>query len=191
MSSVVRKAAIFGIGFMGKGISKNVLLKGNSIGLQEIFLYDLNFTHFRNEVAPLLKEQINSVKYTLVKEPKEILKEVDLVSLSLPSEEACEKLLFHEKSGILSGLRESAENGEKIIVDHSTFTKTFARSCSEKARKYGNIHYIDAPVSGGPQGAWDGSLSIMIGGEEHAAKRVIPFLELFSSKQKYFGSSGI
>eukprot|EP01034_Spumella_vulgaris_P034657 gene34657-42746_t len=52
------------------------------------------------------------------------------------------------------------------------------------------VVYLDAPVSGGPGGAWDGSLSIMIGGAKEDVEVVRPVLELYSSKIQHMGNIG-
>jgi 3-hydroxyisobutyrate dehydrogenase-like beta-hydroxyacid dehydrogenase len=51
-------------------------------------------------------------------------------------------------------------------------------------------HYLDAPVSGGQTGAENGSLTIMVGGEEEAYKRSKKVLSTYSKFSKYMGETG-
>jgi len=60
----------------------------------------------------------------------------------------------------------------------------------DKQAKQHGIIYIDAPVSGGPKGAEDGTLTIMMGGPEQACDVVRPVLDLYASKILHFGSVG-
>jgi 3-hydroxyisobutyrate dehydrogenase-like beta-hydroxyacid dehydrogenase len=81
---------------------------------------------------------------------KDILNQTDIISLSLPSEEVCENLLFGKESGIVYNLKNPDKH--RIIMDHSTYSKTFVTHCAKQAKLHGNISFVDAPVSGGPQG---------------------------------------
>ena len=63
-------------------------------------------------------------------------------------------------NGILNNVKDNT-----IIVDHTTASANIAKEyfniCKEK-----NLHFLDAPISGGQAGAENGKLSIMVGGEE-------------------------
>jgi 2-hydroxy-3-oxopropionate reductase len=52
------------------------------------------------------------------------------------------------------------------------------------------LHVVDAPVSGGPLGAHEGSLSIMVGGDPGDVRRVLPALEAMGSTVRVFGKLG-
>lgn len=49
---------------------------------------------------------------------------------------------------------------------------------------------MDAPVSGGPQGALNGTLTVMVGGPEGAFRRYIPLLQLIGTNLVHFGPAG-
>lgn len=76
-----------------------------------------------------------------------------------------------------------------IIVDMSTnlpsLTTTLASNAIEKG-----LHWIDAPVSGGLQGASQGTLSIMVGGDQHIITQVYPLLQRLGSHVLVCGESG-
>lgn len=76
-----------------------------------------------------------------------------------------------------------------VLVDMSTIAPATARRCAEILREVG-ADFIDAPVSGGVEGARNGSLSIMVGGEPVTLDRVRPFLRSFSTRVTHMGPVG-
>ena len=64
-----------------------------------------------------------------------------------------------------------------------------ARELDTACRKQGN-HFVDAPVSGGQQGAENGQLSIMCGGEEAIYQRVLPTLQHYAKATNLMGPAG-
>ena len=79
--------------------------------------------------------------------------------------------VFLGSSGLLAG----ASAGD-VVVDMTTSEPDLAKEIAERADEAGVVS-IDAPVSGGDVGARNGTLSIMIGGEEMAVERVRPIFE--------------
>lgn len=77
----------------------------------------------------------------------------------------------------------------KIVLDHGTFSRAFVVNNHNRAKESGVI-YLDAPVSGGPQGASLGTLTIMIGGDDHIVNNITPILQLYAKKIVHFGSIG-
>lgn len=65
----------------------------------------------------------------------------------------------------------------KILVDHSTTPVDITKEFSHQLKKQTGMHWIDAPVSGGPPAARDGSLAIMAGADNAVIVRAMPVLE--------------
>ncbi|MEP1469487.1 MAG: NAD(P)-dependent oxidoreductase [Halieaceae bacterium] len=86
--------------------------------------------------------------------------------------------------GVFAGLRPGA-----AVVDHTTASANLAREMAELAKDLG-LDFLDAPVSGGQAGAENGALTIMVGGEETAFKRVSPVLEAYGRCIKRLGPVG-
>jgi 3-hydroxyisobutyrate dehydrogenase len=86
--------------------------------------------------------------------------------------------------GVAEGLRSGG-----LVVDHSTIspeaTKGFAARVSEQGG-----HWLDAPVSGGSEGAVNAKLSIMVGGDGEQLARVMPYLEDVGSTITHVGPTG-
>jgi len=76
-----------------------------------------------------------------------------------------------------------------LLIDCSTIDVETTRSLSNDAQQRG-LHMVDAPVSGGPEGAAAGSLSFMVGGNDDAVAQAEPLLNVMGSKLTHFGASG-
>ncbi|KAF0803958.1 6-phosphogluconate dehydrogenase [Alcanivorax xiamenensis] len=83
----------------------------------------------------------------------------------------------------------SALSTGAVLVDHTTASATMARTLDQACREQG-AHFIDAPVSGGQQGAENGQLSVMCGGEEAAFERVAPVLDHYGKSVVLMGPAG-
>ncbi len=86
------------------------------------------------------------------------------------------------------GLAKSLHGGT-TVVDLSTISPTETRRFSQLLAEK-NITLLDAPVSGGSEGAAKGTLSIMVGGPEDAFERVRPILESIGTRITHMGPSG-
>jgi 3-hydroxyisobutyrate dehydrogenase len=76
-----------------------------------------------------------------------------------------------------------------IVIDHSTVSSVTAQSaCAILAKK--DCAFLDAPVSGGVEGAGNGKLSVMVGGDEDVLVRVRPALDCYASKVNHMGAVG-
>ena len=84
---------------------------------------------------------------------------VDVLVASLSSLEA-------SKNVIIEQAVPAAKLGT-VLVDTSTVTRQLSLDC-EAAASNSNLHFLDAPVSGGPTKAADGTLSVMVGGKQDA-----------------------
>jgi 3-hydroxyisobutyrate dehydrogenase-like beta-hydroxyacid dehydrogenase len=76
-----------------------------------------------------------------------------------------------------------------LLVDHTTATPTIAREFAAEAARRGAA-FVDAPVSGGADGAAAGSLSIMAGGEAADLARAKPVLDTYAAQVVHVGPAG-
>ncbi|MCE1180734.1 MAG: NAD(P)-dependent oxidoreductase [Rhodocyclales bacterium] len=86
------------------------------------------------------------------------------------------------------GLIEGMAAGS-VLVDHSTIAPDVARRIAAKLGEEG-IHMLDAPVSGGAQGAIDATLAIMAGGDAEVLERVRPLLDCLGKRIVHIGPNG-
>jgi 3-hydroxyisobutyrate dehydrogenase len=77
----------------------------------------------------------------------------------------------------------------QLVVDMSTISPAVERAIASRLKAVG-VDYLDAPVSGGDVGARDGTLAIMVGGEESAFARARPLFELLGKKITHMGAAG-
>lgn len=78
---------------------------------------------------------------------------------------------------------------DTIVIDCSTISADTARTAAHRLHAAG-VQFLDAPVSGGTEGARDGTLAIMVGGNEQAFERAKPVLQAMGKAVTYFGASG-
>lgn len=86
--------------------------------------------------------------------------------------------------GLLAGLRPGS-----LLIDHSTVSASISRELATTLAGHG-AGYVDAPVSGGQQGAINGQLSIFCGGSEADYARAAPVLAAYAKAQAHLGPVG-
>jgi 3-hydroxyisobutyrate dehydrogenase-like beta-hydroxyacid dehydrogenase len=101
--------------------------------------------------------------------PREVAQAADVLITSVPNDDVLESVASGP-DGILAGLGE-----EKIWIDMSTVSPRASREVAERVRETGAA-MLDAPVSGSVPQVQTGTLTIMVGGDEEAYKRVDPIL---------------
>lgn len=111
------------------------------------------------------------------------LPEADVYLLSLPTSAHVREVI--ESS---PGLLQNATRGS-VIVDCSTSDPEITRELAKAVTDAG-LEWLDAPVSGGPKGAANGKLGMLLGGEASTIKRVMPMLEAMSAKRTHVGGPG-
>ena len=112
--------------------------------------------------------------------PAEAAAGAQVVFLSLPTPTIVE--------GVVTAILAESKQG-LVIVDHSTIDPATTRRLSANAAAAG-ASFLDAPVSGGVQGADAGTLSVMVGGDESALEQVRPFLDVYAGTVFHVGPSG-
>jgi len=76
-----------------------------------------------------------------------------------------------------------------VVVDHSTVSVQTAQRAAAMLAEHG-IGFLDAPVSGGVEGARNGKLSVMVGGGAAHLERARPALETYAARISHMGDSG-
>jgi 3-hydroxyisobutyrate dehydrogenase len=78
---------------------------------------------------------------------------------------------------------------DAVFIDHTTASAGLARELAEKAHQRG-LHFVDAPVSGGEQGAKNGQLTIMCGGTLGAYAKAEPVMKAYARQCRRMGEAG-
>ncbi len=89
------------------------------------------------------------------------------------------------KNGVIEGIKPGS-----VLIDMSTISPEATRRIALRLSEKG-CHMLDAPVSGGEQGAIDGTLSIMVGGEAVVFERCRPILEAMGKSVIHVGQNGM
>ena len=89
---------------------------------------------------------------------------------------------------VVQEIAKSAKPGT-IVIDHSTVSSMTAKKASDLL-KPATIDFLDAPVSGGVEGARNGKLSEMVGGDAKTLERARPVLEAYAARISHMGDVG-
>lgn len=113
----------------------------------------------------------------------EVARRAEVVFTMVTGGADVEQLTF-AGDGLLAGFAPGS-----ILIDMSTIAPETARSLAQRLARHG-IEMLDAPVSGGEQGAMAATLAIMVGGEAAALERVRPLFELLGTRIVHVGEHG-
>ena len=139
------KIAFIGTGLMGYPMAKNLINEKLNLKV---------FSRTLEKANPL--EKLGAI---IANSLGEAVKEADIVITMLTDDEAVEKVLGNQE--FLNNLKNSS-----TVIDMSSIKPKIAIQYG-KLLKDRNIHFLDAPVSGGTIGAEEGSLAIMVGGDQN------------------------
>jgi 2-hydroxy-3-oxopropionate reductase len=164
------KIGFVGLGIMGGPMARNVMDAGYDLVL---------FNRTRPKAEELVKDNPGEVADTI----SGLARQSDVVITMLPGPPEVEAVYAGE-----GGLLESMRQGT-LLVDMSTSSPVLARGLAREAAWRG-IGMLDAPVSGGDVAAEQGTLSIMVGGEETDYSRAHPLFEVMGETIVHVGESG-
>lgn len=165
----MKKIGFIGLGIMGKPMSKNLIKAGYSLTV-----YDIN----KNAVAEVVKAGAEAGL-----SPKDVAAKTEIIITMLPNSPHVKEVILGQ-----DGVIEGASPGS-LVIDMSSIAPLVSREVSEKlaAKK---IRFLDAPVSGGEPKAIDGTLSIMVGGEEADFQEAHPVFKCMGSSAVLCGAVG-
>ena len=166
------KIGFVGLGNMGTGMANNILKNINN--KSDLFVYTRTLDKIK-----IFTERGASGSSSI----EEITNSVDVLLTCLPNVETS-KELFMAKGGIFE-----YANSKQVLVDHSTVDVKTSKECFDSASSKG-LNFLDAPISGGPGGAADGTLTIMVGGKESSFNYANEAFEMMGSKISHMGPSG-
>ncbi|MEO6228957.1 MAG: NAD(P)-dependent oxidoreductase [Ferruginibacter sp.] len=118
---------------------------------------------------------------TVAKSLTELVSNADII-FTMVSDDNAARAIYEE-----IGLLDSIEG--KIFIDMSTISQELTESLA-KEMKAKSASFLDAPVAGSTRPATDGTLIIMVGGEEEILETVMPYLEKLGKSVKYLGNNG-
>ena len=158
-----------GLGIMGKPMAKNLLKAGH-----EVVCYDVVKENVENVVAAGAKAG---------KSAADVASQVPLVITMLPNSPHVKSVVMGE-GGVLEGAKEGL-----ILIDMSSIAPLASQEV-EKACASKKVRMLDAPVSGGEPKAVDGTLAIMVGGQEELFEEVRDILLVMGCSAVHCGPIG-
>jgi len=156
-----------GIGIMGSGMSANLVRAGHQVVV---------WNRTRSKA-----EAVGGVD--IADSPEVVAQRCPVVMICVSDTPDVEELVTGER-GLLAGLGQSS-----LVVDHSTISPAATRRLADLVASVG-ASWIDAPVSGGSEGARRGTLSVMMGGDPADVERAHPYLEAFAASITHVGQVG-
>ncbi|QDP39114.1 NAD(P)-dependent oxidoreductase [Radiobacillus deserti] len=169
MSTQKKTIGFIGTGVMGGSMAAHLIQAG----------YQLNvFTRTKSRAKSLLQQGA-----TWKDSVKELAKESDVIITIVGYPSDVEEVYLGEE-----GLLNHARPGS-YLIDMTTSKPSLAKEIFEKA-KIKDLFALDAPVSGGDLGARNGTLAIMVGGEEKVFEDMLPIFELMGENIQLQGPAG-
>ncbi len=163
------KIGFIGLGIMGKPMAKNLLKHGYAV-----IVNDINEQSVGELVQAGAASEVS---------PQAVARESDIMITMLPNNEIVRSVILGD-----NGIAQGAKSGS-VVVDMSSTSPVVVREIAARLQEQG-IPMLDAPVSGGEPKAIDGTLSIMVGGDEAAFERVKPVLACMGKDVVRVGASG-
>jgi len=162
----MRKLGFVGCGTMGKRMALNVIRAG-----YPLVVYDI-------DPAPI--EQLVAAGATEAGSPREVAEQSEVILTSLPYPSDVEQVICGP-DGILDGAKKGL-----TIIDTSTIDPKTARKLAKRVAEK-EIHLLHAPLSGGPDGAAAGTLTVMVGGERKIYDECKEILNAIGRRLFYIG----
>ena len=157
------KAGMIGLGAMGLGMARNLAKAGYLMAVY-------------NRTAAKTAE----FKVAAFDRPEALAAEVDIVLICVSADQ--------DVLNIVEAIAKTIKPGS-IVIDMSTVSSETAKKAAAcLAGK--QVAFLDAPVSGGVEGAKNGTLAMMVGGELAALEQARPVLEAMAARIIYMGSTG-
>jgi 3-hydroxyisobutyrate dehydrogenase len=163
------KIGFIGLGTMGVGMSLNLLKAGHDVTVHN---------RTREKEAAVAKEGARRAE-----SPREAADGAEIIVTMVSDTPDVEEVVLGAE-GVIQGAPRGA-----IVIDMSTISPTATRQMAAALDKKG-IKMLDAPVSGGPEGANNGTLAIMVGGDAAAFEKALPILEIMGKTVTHVGPIG-
>lgn len=161
------KIGMIGLGAMGNGMARN-LAKASLL------------TAVYNRTLSKANDLAGELNVSVCTSVQQLAMQVDIVLLCISDDEAVLQ--------VVSELGETVKSGS-IVIDMSTVSSETAKHTAALLSQK-QVSFLDAPVSGGVEGAIKGTLSIMVGGDKLVLEKVSYVLEAMGSRIVYMGETG-
>ncbi|MDE0431210.1 MAG: NAD(P)-dependent oxidoreductase [Caldilineaceae bacterium] len=163
------RVGFVGLGIMGQGMARNLLKAGYSVRV---------WNRTSSRMDPLIEAGAAAGA-----SPADVAANCDIIAVCVSDTPDVEEVILGE-NGILSGVQAGA-----LVIDFSTISPQATIDIADRLSAKG-VKMLDAPVSGGSEGAANGTLSIMIGGDEAQVERARGLFEAMGNTITHVGKQG-
>ena len=164
------KIAFLGTGIMGAGMGHNLLKAGYSVTVY-------------NRTAAKTEALVDAGASRGVS-PAETVAEADVI-ITIVGDDRSSREIWLGENGILAG----SPKREAIAIESTTLSLGWVRELDQILTAKG-MRFIDSPVTGGRNGAANGTLTLLVGTEEETLRAARPIMESYSQEIIYFGQAG-
>ena len=169
MADVSRRIGFIGLGIMGRGMVANLLGAGFPVRV---------WNRTASRMGPLVEAGAEGGM-----DPADVASGSEIVITCVSDTPDVEEVILGER-GVISGVRPGS-----LVVDMSTISPSVTREVGERLGEEG-VAMLDAPISGGSEGAANGTLSIMVGGAGDQVERAMPAFRAMGKTITHVGPIG-
>lgn len=164
-----KPVGFIGLGIMGRGMARNLIQAGFELRVW-------------NRTASRIDELVDA-EAVAADSPAELASQCDIIIVCVSDTPDVQAVILGE-----NGVIHSARSGA-LVIDTSTISPRATREIAERLSER-ELHMLDAPISGGSEGAAKGTLSIMVGGESDQVERAMPAFRAMGEKITHVGGAG-
>ena len=161
------QAGIIGLGAMGTGMARNLARSG----------YLSRLWNRTSAKADTLAEELDITASASI---QQLASSVEIIIVCVSAD--------NDLLGVVNAIQQSIRPGS-IVIDTSTVSSETAKKAADLLAVK-EAHLLDAPVSGGVEGAKNGTLAMMVGGDQAILEKVKPVLDSICSRIIYMGPTG-
>ena len=158
-----------GLGIMGRGMARNLLKAGFEVCV---------WNRTASRMTPLAEAGA-----TTAANPADLAARCGIIITCVSDTPDVVAVILGEQ-GVIHGAKEGA-----LVIDMSTISPQTTREIAARLHEKG-AHLLDAPISGGSEGAANGTLSIMVGGAAAQVERAMPYLQAMGKSITHVGGQG-
>ena len=163
----LKKVIVYGLGAMGRPIARNLAEHVLLIGV-------------KNRTQGVAYGLSNELKLAEFEDDEQMFAQADCVLTCVSADNDLLQIVDEFKTWLKPG---------SVVIDCSTVCASTAKNIAEDLQNLG-IGFMDAPVSGGVEGAQKGTLAIMVGAELQTYKRANDLFHSIGSQVTYMGKVG-
>ena len=166
---MAEQIGFIGLGIMGRGMVRNLLRAGFAVRVW-------------NRTAAKMAEFVPAGATTATS-PADLARQCDIIIICVSDTPDVQAVILGEH-GVLAGAPAGA-----LVIDMSTISPQVTRQLAATLAAKG-VHMLDAPISGGSEGAARGTLSIMVGGQADQVARAMPLFQAMGKAITHVGDHG-